>query len=66
MSDLTYEELVARNDRLARKIISMGDQFQEILRDEVKKAKARAWDEGSLARADRGLGLADNPYREEQ
>lgn len=80
MNGLTYEELVARNDRLARKIISMGDQFQEILWDEVKKSKAKAWDEGYEEGAVHAVGIRahidglterdperpKNPYREQQ
>lgn len=73
MSKLTYDELVARNDRLARKIISMGDQFQEILRDEVKTAKAKAWDECDdawefahrMSNLEPWEHLKDNPYKEQ-
>ena len=29
----------------------------------LRTVQAEAWEEGSLARADKGLGLADNPYK---
>lgn len=62
---LSYDELVERNRRLANMLIRRNDEFEQTLRAEVKKAKAEAWEQGSLDRADRGLGIADNPYKEQ-
>lgn len=62
---LTYDELVERNQRLANKIVNMGDQFQETLRAEIRKAKREAWSEGNLAgNTDGYFGTHDskNPY----
>lgn len=33
-------------------------EFEEM----IENIRYEAWKEGSLARADKGLGLADNPY----
>ena len=46
MSDKpTYEELVLRCHRLANIIVRNNRGTEELIRAEVKKAKARAWDE---------------------
>ena len=60
----SYEELARRNDSLARQVIGYQMRVNDSLASIVRKAKAEAWAEGSLARADKGLGLADNPYKD--
>ena len=43
-----------------------GSEAYELFDKWFNEVRAEAWDEGSLARADSGLGIAGNPYREEQ
>lgn len=73
MNKPTYEELEARNRRLANKIVRMGDEFQETLRAEIRKAKEAAWDEGYTSGHSRAMRYmsdepnvapASNPYRD--
>lgn len=46
MSDQpTYEDLVLRCQRLANIIVRNNNATEELIRAEVKKAKAKAWDE---------------------
>ena len=42
-----------------------GTSFYSWIENVLKEAKAVAWEQGSLDRADRGLGIADNPYKEQ-
>ncbi|MGO4298488.1 hypothetical protein [Glutamicibacter sp. MCAF14] len=71
MSDQpTYEELVLRCQRLANIIVRNNRGTEELLRAEVKKAKAEAWDEGY--NNGWGDGRTDstvedyNPYKEKK
>lgn len=38
----------------------------QVIEQHMQEAKAEAWEQGSLDRADRGLGIADNPYKESE
>lgn len=43
--ETTYEELMERCGRLANIIVRNNNATEELLRAEIKKAKAKAWDE---------------------
>lgn len=70
MSDQpTYEDLVLRCQRLANIIVRNNNATEELIRAEVKKAKAKAWDEGYLACTGDAYpanihGARPNPYKE--
>lgn len=40
-------------------------ELEEVI-DNIQKLLEIAWEQGSLDRADRGLGIADNPYKESE
>lgn len=70
MSDQpTYEDLVLRCQRLANIIVRNNNANEMLLRAEIKKAKAKAWDEGHDAGYMDGKAVfaefTDNPYKEQ-
>lgn len=40
-------------------------ELEEVI-DNIHSLLEIAWEQGSLDRADRGLGIADNPYKESE
>ena len=71
MSDQpTYEELVLRCQRLANIIVRNNHATEMLLRAEVKKAKAMAWDECARSIVYEGgtpveIASITNPYKEQ-
>ncbi|MGO4298426.1 hypothetical protein [Glutamicibacter sp. MCAF14] len=59
----TYEELVLRCQRLANIIVRNNNATEMLLRAEVKKAKASAWDEGEQSWY--ATTKPANPYKEQ-
>lgn len=75
MSDQpTYEELELRCQRLANIIVRNNHATEELIRSEVKKAKAQAWDEcekaweqaHKISHREPWDYMKDNPYKEGQ
>jgi len=67
--ETTYEELMERCGRLANIIVRNNNATEMLLRAEIKKAKAMAWEEGyDAGHGDAFTGITDNninPYEEE-